>query len=413
MSTEPTTGTTRGATGAISSGRVYYGWIIVAASFLIIVITFGSAFSFGVFLTPFRDSFGWTSGATSGVYSLCLFLYTGLAPLSGWSVDQHGPRIISVLGGVLLVAGLLLTSQITALWQLYVTYGLIGMGMSTAYAPLMTTVSRWFPRRRGMAVGIISSGMGTGPLLVAPLASYLISAHGWRTTYLVLGSAAGLIVLAALLLKRNPPPETIPAPVNGQMPADSIDLSLRQALRTRAFYLLAGTFFLVGVGLQVIVTHVVAYSQGHGMAPVLAAGVLSTITGVSIVGRIITGLASDRIGHQKTMAFCLLVEGLSILWLLGATSPWGLFGAAAILGFGYGGHATQFPALTGEMLGLKHMGAILGAAVLLWGIGGAIGSFMGGYIVDLTGSYTSAFLLGTVTFVLAAGTSLFLKGPSR
>ncbi len=124
------------------SRRLFYGWIIVAVCFLIATITFGAGFSFGVFLTPFRQTFGCSSAAASAAYSVAIFAYTGFGIIAGWGVDKYGPKIVAMLGGLLLGLGLLLTSQVNTIWQLYMTYGLIGIGMSPAWAPLHTTVSR-------------------------------------------------------------------------------------------------------------------------------------------------------------------------------------------------------------------------------------------------------------------------------
>jgi MFS family permease len=404
----------------------YYGWVVLAACFFVTAVTFGSAFSFGVFLTPFRESFGWTSAAVSIAYSVSLFLYTGLSALAGWSVDRYGPRVTSTLGGLFLGAGLLLTSQVSALWQLYATYGLIGIGMSAAYAPLMTTASRWFTRRRGLALGIVSAGIGTGPLIMAPFASYFVSEYGWRFAFYVMGGAAVLIIPAALLLRRSPP--GVAGLPNGEVRStgiaqsrtnvsdglsESSDFSLREALGTQSFLLLASMFLTVGIGLQIVMAHTVAYSEVRGMSPMMAAGVLSTLTGASIAGRIISGIVSDRFGGKKTFAACTLVEGSMLLWLMIASNAWMLLAFAVVFGIAYGGHTTQFPALTGDIFGVSRMGAILGAVVFFWGVGGALGAILAGHIFDSTGSYSLAFAIGAVAMFIAAAAGVSLKTPKK
>ncbi len=408
------------------NGRLFYGWIIVAACFFIATITFGAAFSFGVFLNPFRESFGWTSAAVSGAYSLCLLVYTSFGIVAGWGTDKYGPKKTAILGGLLLGLGLLLTSRVNSLWQLYTSYALIGIGISPAYAPLMTTVSRWFVKRRGLALGIISAGIGAGPLIMAPLASYLISTSGWRSAFLVMAATAGLIVIAAFLLKRSP--EEIGEFANGEMyhgstpePKTKVskvtpelsEFSFREAIGTRAFWLLGSMNLTVGIGLLIVITHIVAYSESQGISPITAATVLSIISGASIAGRVIMGMASDSIGRKKVFIICVSIEGLMLLWLIVASSVWTLFLFAAVFGFCFGGHAPQFPALTGETLGLGHMGTILGAVAFFWGAGGALGSILAGYIFDTTGSYTSAFVIGAAAMFLTAAITLFLKSPEK
>ena len=405
---------------------MFYGWVVVATCFLINTIAFGSAYSFGVFLNPLRETFSASSAAVSGAYSLELFLYTGLAVVWGLSVDRYGSRVTTMVGGALLFTGLLLTSRVSALWQLYVTYGLIGMGVSTSYSPLMATVSRWFDRQRGLAIGISSTGLGLGPVIMAPVASYLIAIDSWRFAYFVMAFAAALTIPAALLLKKSPhdtaslphtgmpdsrvPPTTVKR--DGASP-ETVDLPLKQAFRTRPFWLISLMFLLVGMALQIVIAHIVAYSQLKGISAMTAAAVLSTITGASIAGRIIWGSVSDRIGRKKTLAICVLTEGTMIIWLMGATSAWMLFLFAVIFGFGYGGHATQFPALTGEIFGLRHMGANLGGVVFFWGLGGAFGAAIAGHIFDVTGSYISAFILGAAGMLAAGAITSLVKRPGK
>jgi OFA family oxalate/formate antiporter-like MFS transporter len=412
----------------MSSGmrRPHYGWIIVAASFFVTTITSASGYTFGVFLPPWRETFGWSAAAVSGAYSVCIFFYTGLGVVAGWGVDKYGPKGTTITGGLFLVTGLLLTSQVNALWQLYVTYGLIGMGMSSTYSPLMTTASRWFTKRKGLALGAIGSGISAGPLIMAPVATYIILNYGWRFCFQVMGCTAGLIIVAALMLKRGPEARSMfrtgegdirsvsdPQPKIGNPTSESTEFSLREAAGTKAYWMLGGAFLMVGTGLQMILVHIVSYSQIQGASPLIAATVLSFITGSSIAGRIIMGIVSDRIGRKTTLIICVFLEGTMIMCLIWASSSWMLFVFAAFFGFGYGGHGTQFPALTGEIFGLTHMGAILGAVVFFWGMGSALGSTMAGYIFDMTGSYRGAFMTGAAAMLMAGTTTIFLSKPVK
>ncbi len=412
---------------AMKRGKDFsYGWVIVATCFTIAAISFGAVYSFGVFLTPLRESFGWTSAAISGAYALAMFTYTAFGVFAGWGVDKYGPKITAMLGGFFLGLGLILTSQVNVLWQLYVTYGLIGVGMSAGFVPLMTTVSRWFAERRGLVLGIVSAGIGVGPLIVAPLASYLVSTEGWRFAFLVIGFIAGFLIPAALLLKRSAhetgelpngemydPNSSRPEAKATKVTSRSSEFSLKEAISTEAFWLLGIVLLMIGMGLQMVLVHVVAYSESKGMSPMAAATVLSTVSGASIAGRIVMGTVSDRIGRKKALAICVFMEGIMIFWLMGASVAWMLFVFGAIFGFFYGGHSPQLPALTGEILGLRHMGAILGATGLFWGVGGALGPVLAGHILDITGSYNSAFIIGAVAMCSAAIAAFLIKAPQK
>jgi MFS family permease len=411
--------------------RFFYGWLVVAASFFVAAAAYGGAYSFGIFFKPLREDFGWTSAATSGAFSLYILFYCLVAPLSGWAVDRFGPRITIGLGGLFIGSGLLLTSQVNALWQIYLTYGLIlGSGMSTAYGPMLTTVSRWFTKRRGLALGIVTAGIGAGILIISPLATYLISAYGWKLSYIILGPVVGAIVMiAALLLRKDP--SAIGMATDGNMLSeisyqdknskdlegnniirDNKEFSFGEAVGTKTFWLLCVMHGTTGFGLQIMLLHIVPYVQeGPKLHPMIAATVFSTIGVASIIGRLIAGAASDYIGRKMALAIATFIEGVMIIGLMSSSSASMLYLFAAVFGFGYGGHVPQFPALTGELFGLSRMGTILGTNAVFYGIGGALGVFLAGHIFDTTGSYLIAFSLAAITMILTAAIALLLKKP--
>jgi MFS family permease len=411
-----------------ASKRLYYGWIIVIASFFICVMAYGGSHSFGVFFKFLRDDFGWTSAATSGAFSFYMILQSVLAIPSGWATDKFGPRRIIILGALLLGLGLSLTSQISALWQLYATYGfLMGVGMSVFYSPLLATTSRWFAKRRGLALGIVSAGIGAGTLIMAPLANYLILTYGWRASYLMIGPAIGIIIIVgASFLKKDqtglglvPGREMLSRMIakgrefseaENNIASNSAGLSLRGAFSTRVFWLLCLINLMVGFGLQMILVHIVPYIQeGPKLSPTVAAAGLSIIGGASIAGKLVMGAASDRIGRKRALAISVCLEGIAILGFMSSSVSWMLYLFAVIYGFGYGGHVPQLAALVGEIFGLRYVGTSLGMTTLFWGIGGALGSFLAGYIFDINGSYNYAFMLGAGAMFLATVLTPLLK----
>jgi MFS family permease len=409
-----------------TAGDLYYRWIIIAASFLIMTIAYGAAFSFGVFLTPLRNELGWSSAAISGAYSTLLFFYTTMGVLAGWGVDKYGPRTTTIGGGIFIVSGLLLITEVRALWHLYIGYAMIGTGLSSAYSPLMTTVSRWCKERRGLALGIIGSGISIGPLIVAPLATHIIFKYDWRLCFLIMASGAGIIILAAFLLKRSPDLEgkidskeagdtgiRQSAEKLGTAISEFHDFSLKEAVGTSTFWLLSCIFLLTGFGLQMVMAHIVACAVNNGIDPMTAAAALSTVAGCSIAGRVLMGMLSDRIGRRQTLAICVFAIGVSILGLAEALDPVILFASAAVFGFGYGGQGIQLPALTGETLGLSHMGSILGAAGFFWGVGGGLGTLFAGFAYDMSRSYTSAFAVASIAMLSLVVVTFLLKVPTK
>lgn len=228
--------------------HIHYGWVITAASFVIGITAYGVYYAFTLFYPFLVEDFGWSRTAISGALSLGLVVYGTLALPIGWCVDRLGPRITIAMGGLLFGLGTFLGSRITELWHLYALYGgLTAMGMGTAWAPLVSTISRWFVTRRGLAIGIGSLGGGTGVFIMAPLVSYLLVHYGWRQAYAITGIlSAALIIGAAMFLWRDPQsknqglpygaePADPQAPVPTAPPATGLFLS--QAMRTQVFWI--------------------------------------------------------------------------------------------------------------------------------------------------------------------------------
>lgn len=376
----------------------FYGYVIVSVAFLVLVIMSGLAYSFGVFLKPLSTEFGWTRAITSGAHSLTLFLHGLFFIVTGALNDRFGPRIVITVCGFLLGLGFLLMSTTSALWQLYLFWGIIvAIGASGGFVPLISTVARWFDRRRGMMTGIVASGVGIGMVIVPPLASLLILNYGWRITFIIIGSTAlVLLMLAAQFLKRDPGQA-------GQLPygsdtakpknltAEARGLSLGEALHTRQFWMLYVMYFFSGFSLQTVMVHIVAHAIDLGIFAITASGILAVFGGFNAAGRAVMGSASDRFGNKPSLFVCFVLLLVSLIWLQSAGELWMLYLFAAIFGFGSGGFVGLESPVTGEFFGLKAHGAILGAIVFGVTTGGAIGSLLAGHIFDISGSYYLAF----------------------
>lgn len=408
------------ARGSKPPGQVFYGWTVVAASFLLDALAYGTKYSFGVFFKPIQQEFGWSRAAVSGAASIFWIGHGAFAILMGWAGDRFGPRKVLSLAILISGSALLLVGGIQNLWQLYLVYGVIfSFGVSAVWTVLTATVSRWFTGRRGLALGLIAAGTGTGTVFLPLLSLYLISAYGWRMAYGILG--LGLLVLglaAAQLLRRDPgemglkPYGWKPEASTAAAPAGESGIALLPALRRRSLWLLALMHLCTSVALQMVMTHLVNYATDVGIAAMLAASFVSFVAAASVAGRLAIGTASDRIGRRRAFAICTLANGLAILWLIGASSTWMFIAFAAFFGFFYGGWIPLFPALTGEIFGTSHLGAIYGVISLASGIGGVIGPALAGYLFDLSSSYSVAFFLGAMAMFFAAlGTGL-LERPT-
>ncbi len=391
--------------------RLFYGWVVVG-TFLIVGITlYGIHFSFGVFFESIESAFHLNRAETSVVSSVNMLLAGVCAFLAGWALDRYGPRIVILLMGLFAGLGLLLTSQTDSLWQLFITYSLLlAMGTGALFVVSMSVVSRWFDKKRGLALGITSSGAGLGPLFMAPFATYLISNFGWRTAYFVMGLIAWVIVIPLSRLLKRDPYEIGALPDGAKSDSNDIGeeedgirlpgLSLPQVFRTRSFWLVIFILLLFASNIFLVMTHLVRHARDINFSPMEAATVLSLIGGATIAGRVLAGIASDRVGRKVTAIFCALLQAGAMVWLIWAQDLWMLYLFALVYGFAYGGMSPVMAALVSDTFGLDRIGVILGLLEIGFGVGAAIGPAMGGLIFDARNSYSLAFLLGAVAMLV-------------
>jgi len=380
--------------------RFFYGYIVVIAAFFIMVVIWGAYNAFGVFFEPLLTDFGWTRAMTSGAFSLSIIMHGLLSIVMGRLTDRFGPRIVMSLCGFFLGLGFLLMSQISAAWQLYLFYGVIaGIGMGGAWVPLMSTIARWFVRRRGMMTGIIIAGLGIGGLIIPPVANWLISTQGWRTSYIILGSMVlVVVVLAAQFLKRDPTKVgQVPYGENKRgehvVKLETEGFSLKEAIYTRQFWTFFAMLFCFGFCVYTIMVHIAPHAIDLGISATTAANILATIGGLGIVGNVVLGNAADRIGNRWTFIIGFILIAAALLWLVPATEAWILYLFAAVFGFAHGGWAASESPLVARLFGLRSHGSILGVAAFGFTIGAAVGPFLAGYMFDATGSYQVALLV--------------------
>jgi MFS family permease len=400
--------------------RVFYGYIIVIATLCITAIAYGTLFSFGVFLKPLSTELGWTRAMTSGAYSLNYLLIGLLGIVMGRLNDRFGPRIIMVGCGFFLGLGYLLMSQISAIWQLYLFYGvMVGIGMSAVFIPASSTVARWFSKRRGLMTGIIVLGHGMCLIIMSSLGSHLISSYGWRISYLIVGIIAALVILlAAQFLRRDPsqvgqlPDGESGGELKGLIP-DARGFSLREATHIRQFWMLCALFFCHGVGQQGVMVHIVPYATDLGISGITVSNILAVIGGLFIVGTVVMGSVIDRVGNKPTLIIVLISVTAVLFWLAVARGLWVFYLLAAIFGFSFGGMVTVQSPIVAELFGLRAHGSILGAVIFVLTIGCAIGPLLAGCLFDMTGGYSLSFLLYGVLSIISLILALLLKPTCR
>ncbi len=390
---------------------------MVAAAIGVLAAHALTFYSFGIFLRPITGQFGWDRGELAAAVSIGMVVAGPLSIYAGRLSDRYGPRLLVTASGILTGAAFILMSQVSELWQVYLVYGVaVAVGGSGCVVPVTSTIPRWFARRRGIATSLTWTGIGLGGVVTPILAQWLISSYDWRTAYIVLGIANAVVVTAlAQLLRRDPQQMGIePYGADATTRAEeartsAAGLSLRQALRTRQFYLLAVVMFGFVATMQVIMTHLAPHAVDLGMTAAVAASFVSVFAATSLIGRNLAGLLSDRIGAAWTITIHLTATVLALVWLLAANDTASFYGFAAFYGLAYGGVVPMQTLMAGELFGLRSLGIITATLMLGGGLGGAIGPPLAGAIFDNSGSYQWAFRICLMLLVLAIISSVTLR----
>ncbi len=382
--------------------RYFYGYNIVAAGFIIQGVCIGALFAYGVFFTIFQTEFNWSRAAISGTTSLAFLTMGVVGILAGRLNDRIGPRILIMVSGTSFGLGFLLISRIQALWQLYLLFGiLVGIGLSTHDIITLSTVARWFVTRRGMMSGIVKVGTGIGQLFSPLIATTLIAAYGWRNSCLIIGAVVLVILVAVAQVMRRDPNEMGLLPNGGgDQPGEhgsnkEYGIPLKTAVRMGQFRIMCLAEFIIFFCLLTIIVHIVPHATDLGLPLASAAGVLSTIGGVSIIGRIVMGAMIDRIAGKRSLIICFVVLLCGLLWLQVAKETWMLYLFAAIYGLAHGGFFTVVSPTLAELFGMGSHGVLFGSVLFCGTIGGAFGPLLAGRIFDVVGSYQIVFLLLT------------------
>jgi len=371
--------------------RIAYGWVVVAAGALISCVAMGSCFSLAVLLQPMSEDTGWSRTGVSSAGTL-VFLAMGASAFGwGWLNDRWGTRPVVLAGVVLLGLGLIAASRATTLAGFELLFGLlVGTAGGSFYAPLMTIASAWFDRQRNLAVSLVSAGMGMSPLVVAPFVRWLISAYDWRTAMLTVGVAAIVLLVPAALLIRRPPP-TIPAPGMPEHPARAASaappMTAAQAFRSSAFVALALTHFACCAAHSGPIFHMVTYAMGCGIAPMAAVSVYGVAGLSGLGGRLLLGIASDRLGAKPVLVVGLAVQAIAAGTYYFVSELGEFYALAVVFALAYGGVMPLYATLVREYFGIRIMGTVFGAVSAAASFGMALGPVAGGWVFDTFNGY--------------------------
>ncbi len=374
-------------------------------------------YAFGVFFVPMLTEFGWTRAVTAGAYSSSQIVRGLSGILMGRLNDKIGPRKVLTICAFPLGLGFVLMYFVNSLWQFYILFILIGIGSGGVWVPLISTVAKWFVKKRSTMSGMVMMAVGVAALVGAPIANLLLSIYDWRISYAIMGISVFVIIpISAQFLRRDP------AEI-GQSPDGEVrDLAKQkvlhtgatfaEALRSNQFWLYFTAAGCLGYCVFSVTVHIVPYAIGLNISPTEAANILATYGAVSIIGRVALGNAADKIGDRLLYRISFIISTFTFFLLILGKQTWMIYLFAVIFGLMQAGMSTVGSPLLAELFGLRSHGSIFGVANFGFAIGAALGPFISGYIFDLTGGYQIAFIVCSCVSFLGTIMSSLLRKPN-
>ena len=407
----------------MSRTRIHPAWIVLGAMIFCILAASGIRTAFSVYIKPMELEMGWTRGGLSGAAALSLLILGAVGPFLGRLADTWGARRVIILSLILLGVGAIGTALVRQLWHLYLTAGIVmavgagGLAMTTA----ASVATRWFEARRGLVFGIIGAAMSAGQLIVIPLATWITLSYGWRSSYLWLGAAAlVLLVPLAIAFIRNGPEDRGLRPYGATGAPQTLAqqaamqragrVSVADAARVPQFWLLMGTFFVCGyTSTGIVMTHLVPHALEHNFTEIQAATALGVMGAMNVVGTLGSGWLCDRLGRRGPLAFYYFFRGISLIFLLYVWNVPSLHVWAALFGLNWISTVPPTTTLTANIFGRYSVGELSGWIFFSHQVGSALGAAISGWVFELTGSYTPAFVSAAVMALVAAGLALMIR----
>ncbi len=392
--------TTPNAATLVDSPRA---WALVAGGALCTCVAIGVVFALAVFLQPMSADTGWSRAGISSAMTFA-FLAMGVAGF-GWGAlsDRIGPRRVVLAGVALLGLANVMASRASSLLAFQVIYGvMMGVAAGAFLAPVMAATASWFDRHRSIAVSLVSAGMGMAPLTLSPLVAWLVTVHDWRTAQAIIGVGTWIVLLPVTALI---PAVTNPAATAATAARAGERVSLAAAFRSRAFVVLAATFFLCCATHAGPIFHTVSYAIACGLPTLQAVSIYSAEGAAGLVGRLVFGVAADRFGAGRVLVSALLLQAFAAGSYAMASGLLGFYAVAAVFGLAYGGVMPLYATLARERFGPDILGAVLGAASMVSSLGMALGPVLGGWIYDRFGSYGGMYVVSLVLGLGAAALS--------
>jgi len=405
-----------GYSGQVTDRRIFYGWWVVAAFSFSTFISTGVRHAVGPFLKPIVEDLGLDRASFSAVIALSLFLYGAFMPLAGLALDRFSVRVVTSAGTLFLVASLVLTAYVRNVWEFAAVYGvLVPLGLAGT-GPVIASgvVARWFNKRRGTALSVLGSASMTGMSLLVPAVTWLILTVGWRATYVYIAGGILLLVLPMCLWVLRDSPESVGlTPDGGALAPGTMAPAIErvgaaEAMRTLAFWQLAGSFFTCGFSMSLLSAHGIPMLTDHGYTPMFASWAMGVLGGSSIGFTIMLGALSDRLGRRPVLSGIyagriFIFAGLFLI----RDNPTATLVVAVLGGITLAGTGSMTSALTADIYGRFSVSSIFGLIFLVHQTGSALGSSLAGILFETTGGYGAAYVMACL--LLAAASVVALK----
>jgi MFS family permease len=402
--------------------RFHYAWVVVAVTFVALLVLSSVRAAPGVLITPLEREFGWDRATISAAIAISILTFGLGAPISGGLIARFGPRLV-VLGGCALVAvGLVGLLQLREIWQLFLFWGVvIGVGTGAGGVLGATIAHRWFRTHRGLIIGAFGAATSTGQLLFIPAMASLTEDRGWRAAILLLVIACAIVLIpVALLLRDRPEDRGLRAygeqliVSDAEQAADRRTTPMRTALRSADFWLLAGSFFICGYTSNGLIgTHLIPHAIEHGFSAVTAASAVGVMGALNIVGTLGSGWLSDRYDDRKLLAAYYAFRAISLSALPLVFDTTGLYAFAVVYGLDWIATVPPTANLVARIFGRASLGTIYGWVYFSHMVGAALAAFLGGYVHTLVGDYHLMFISAALFGFLAAGLALRIQPPAR
>lgn len=405
--------------------RIFYGWYVLAASFVILFLTTGTAFSIGVMFKPFMGEFGWNRSSISIAIFVNMVMYALSLIVAGRAYDRYGPKWVIIISTLFISAGYMGIAVIDSIWQFVIFYGiLVGSGMGGTSIPLMgALLTKWFEKRRGLAVSLGITGGCIGQFVMVPLLTMSVLKYGWRISYFFIGLVMLVVIggLGLFVIKGDPRDlgiEPFGQKSGGKLTglkeqdfhgSDQQDLGLMQAARTYSFWLFLSFMFICGSGDFLVTTHLIPYVTDHNVSSIAAGNMLAWLGLLSLGGILVAGPLSDLIGSKIPITLTFVLRFLLFLLILKYQNLASFYIFSLTFGFTLMVTAPLTPILVGKLYGFSHVGLISGFVVTVHHLGGGFWSYMGGVIFDRTGSYWLAFVLSALMALVAVFCTISIR----